>query len=463
MSFWGSLNKWGHSVSKKIEQTTKHVANDFKKVEKTIQQAEKKAESVTKQIVKDTIQISQKAKEAFQRAEKQIEKAGKHIANDVKKAEKAVHQTINHVEKKVEQITKQALEDTVHISHKAQTAFREAEKKTEQMTKQIVHHAKKTTSETVHSVKQTLKDTEKAMERGTHQLEKKAGLAVKQSAHDIMNIGQRAEKTVLSVAKRTEQSWHNFKKHPMESTKEFVTGAGDAALSDMTLNVVQKRSDYRKHPTAYKAGQVFGHAVATIAGVMETTGSVAIGTGGMVLNATGIGAVIGTPATAIAAAGVTHGATLTATGSTNFAKSAKELYQRMSRSEGSSGGVSKGNVKHTGKSQLEQNKAKGDAFEKEVVNKISSDPNNINVRQQITVKTKSGVRTRIDIVSKNSQTGQIQCVECKASPTAPLTKNQKKAFPEIEQSGATVVGKGKAPYTGGTKIPPTKVEIIRKK
>ncbi len=34
--------------------------------------------------------------------------------------------------------------------------------------------------------------------------------------------------------------------------------------------------------------------------------------------------------------------------------------------------------------------------------------------------------------------------------------------PEIEQSGATVVGKGKAPYTGGTKIPPTKVEIIRK-
>ncbi|NNU96249.1 hypothetical protein [Anoxybacillus sp. EFIL] len=126
-------------------------------------------------------------------------------------------------------------------------------------------------------------------------------------------------------------------------------------------------------------------------------------------------------------------------------------------------GVSKGNVKHTGKSQLEQNKAKGDAFEKEVVNKISSDPNNINVRQQITVKTKSGVRTRIDIVSKNSQTGQIQCVECKASPTAPLTKNQKKAFPEIEQSGATVVGKGKAPYTGGTKIPPTKVEIIRKK
>jgi filamentous hemagglutinin len=54
-------------------------------------------------------------------------------------------------------------------------------------------------------------------------------------------------------------------------------------------------------------------------------------------------------------------------------------------------------------------------------------------------------------------------VECKASPTAPLTKNQKKAFPEIEQTGATVVGKGKPPYTNGTRIPPTTVQIDRKK
>ncbi|KHF30063.1 hypothetical protein LR68_01189 [Anoxybacillus sp. BCO1] len=207
---------------------------------------------------------------------------------------------------------------------------------------------RKTTSETVHSVKQTLKDTEKAMERGTHQLEKKAGLVVKQSAHDIMNIGQRAEKTVLSVAKHTEQSWHSFKKHPIESTKEFVTGAGDAALSDMTLNVVQKRSDYRKHPTAYKAGQAFGHAVATIAGVMETTGSVAIGAGGMVLNATGAGAVIGTPATVVAAVGVAQGTGLATTGGTGFVKSAKELYQQMSRSDG----VSRGRGKESSKTSI---------------------------------------------------------------------------------------------------------------
>ncbi|AZD60313.1 hemagglutinin/hemolysin-related protein [Pseudomonas chlororaphis subsp. aurantiaca] len=42
-----------------------------------------------------------------------------------------------------------------------------------------------------------------------------------------------------------------------------------------------------------------------------------------------------------------------------------------------------------------------------------------------------------------------------------MTKNQKKAFPEVEKTGATVVGKGKPGFPGGTTIPPTRVEIIR--
>ncbi|EPW3854497.1 hypothetical protein QZJ98_13645 [Acinetobacter baumannii] len=53
------------------------------------------------------------------------------------------------------------------------------------------------------------------------------------------------------------------------------------------------------------------------------------------------------------------------------------------------------------------------------------------------------------------------CIECKASETAPLTKNQTKAFPEISKSGATIVGKGKDGFSGGTKIPPTEVIISR--
>ena len=52
--------------------------------------------------------------------------------------------------------------------------------------------------------------------------------------------------------------------------------------------------------------------------------------------------------------------------------------------------------------------------------------------------------------------------ECKSSDTAPLTPNQKIAFPEIEQSGGVVVGKGKAGIPGGTVIPPgTKVKVRR--
>lgn len=53
--------------------------------------------------------------------------------------------------------------------------------------------------------------------------------------------------------------------------------------------------------------------------------------------------------------------------------------------------------------------------------------------------------------------------EYRASSTAPLTKNQKVAFPEILESGGTVLDKGKPPFYGGPEIPPTKINIIRKK
>ncbi|WP_445613034.1 hypothetical protein [Geobacillus sp. YF-1] len=238
---------------------------------------------------------------------------------------------------------------------------------------------------------------------------------------------------------------------------EFVKGAGEAALQDGTYNLAH-RPYHSPHPVAYGWGQMTGHAVSTVAGVVKTAGAIPLTAAGIALSGTGVGAAVGAPATAIAAMGAAHGADLATTGSSHFVQHANELYQRMSRGEG----VSEKAVKGTGSSQAKQNKAKGDAFEQEVINKISSEPAN-NVRQQITVKTKSGVKTRIDIISTNSQTGQIRCIECKASSTAPLTKNQKKAFPEIEQSGAIVVGKGKTPYNGGTKISPTKIEIIRKK
>src|SRR5215203_3153125 len=48
------------------------------------------------------------------------------------------------------------------------------------------------------------------------------------------------------------------------------------------------------------------------------------------------------------------------------------------------------------------------------------------------------------------------------SKDAPLTPNQTKGFPEIEQSGGSVVGAGKPGFPGGTTIPPMPVDIVRK-
>ena len=76
------------------------------------------------------------------------------------------------------------------------------------------------------------------------------------------------------------------------------------------------------------------------------------------------------------------------------------------------------------------------------------------------VKTQSGKKIRLDAMGFDAN-GKIRCTECKATPTAPLSKNQKAAIPGIAETGATVVVKGKLGIPGGTQIPPTDVDIIR--
>jgi hypothetical protein len=108
--------------------------------------------------------------------------------------------------------------------------------------------------------------------------------------------------------------------------------------------------------------------------------------------------------------------------------------------------------------QLEKNKAAGAAFEEEAYGGFSEEMEESG--QQITIKTESGTRTRLDMIGKDAN-GDIACVECKASETAPLTRNQKRAFPELEQTGGRIMGKGKPGFPGGSQIPPTRVEILR--
>jgi RHS repeat-associated protein len=104
------------------------------------------------------------------------------------------------------------------------------------------------------------------------------------------------------------------------------------------------------------------------------------------------------------------------------------------------------------------NRVAGEAFERQVVEQLSR--TQTGVVQQVTVRTSSGVRTRLDALGRDAS-GAIRCTECKSSATASLTKNQSAAFPEIKQSGAVVVGRGKPGFPGGTQIPPTKVDVIR--
>ena len=108
-------------------------------------------------------------------------------------------------------------------------------------------------------------------------------------------------------------------------------------------------------------------------------------------------------------------------------------------------------------STIQQNAAKGAAFEKAIKPVLESEQTG--VVQNLTVKTESGVKTTVDFAGRES--GQVVLTEAKSSATARLTKNQAKAFPEIKQTGCTVCGKGKPGFPGGTKIPPTKVKVVR--
>lgn len=110
---------------------------------------------------------------------------------------------------------------------------------------------------------------------------------------------------------------------------------------------------------------------------------------------------------------------------------------------------------------LAENRANGKAFESEQIDVIKKKWG-IAV-EQITIRTNSGTKTRVDTMGIDKQ-GNIRMAEFKSSATAPLTKNQKIAFPEIYNSGGVVVGKGKGMFTEGYKIPTgIEIEIIRPK
>ena len=108
-------------------------------------------------------------------------------------------------------------------------------------------------------------------------------------------------------------------------------------------------------------------------------------------------------------------------------------------------------------STVGDNKIIGDSYRDEIFNKYKN--KGLEPEKEVLVETSSGIRTRIDVL--HTRNGNIRCTECKASLNAPLTKNQKLAFPEIEKSGAVVISDTPT-YSKGTIIKPHKVIIERK-
>ncbi len=110
---------------------------------------------------------------------------------------------------------------------------------------------------------------------------------------------------------------------------------------------------------------------------------------------------------------------------------------------------------------LEKNRTNGKIYEQQEFAKFKAQ--NSNAVEQVTIKTKSGVKTRVDAIGIDAN-GNIIINEFKSSATASLTTNQKIAFDEIMKEGGTVVGEGKGIFKGGFKIPAgTEIKIIRPK
>ena len=109
--------------------------------------------------------------------------------------------------------------------------------------------------------------------------------------------------------------------------------------------------------------------------------------------------------------------------------------------------------------RFEMSKERGRVFEEKNFTKMKKKYDN--AQTQITIETPSGTRTKVDGIAQ-TKNGKIIIEESKSSLTAPLTKNQKVAFPEIFESGGVVKGAGKGLFKGGFQIPPgTKVTVIR--
>ena len=82
------------------------------------------------------------------------------------------------------------------------------------------------------------------------------------------------------------------------------------------------------------------------------------------------------------------------------------------------------------------------------------------VAREVTIDTPSGVRVRVDLVTKTIN-GTLRFIDAKFGPKAQFTDNQKIGYPEISKAGGKIVGdklKGQG-LKDGAKLDPTEVLV----
>ncbi|TDL48861.1 hypothetical protein QJQ58_17090 [Paenibacillus dendritiformis] len=129
------------------------------------------------------------------------------------------------------------------------------------------------------------------------------------------------------------QQMANELKYAADVGGEVVLGAADAVVEDYSFRLMSK--EYASnHPKARKTGELIGHLITTVAGVLEMGGAVLGGGAGVTLSGTGVLSPVGVAVTAKSVALAGHGAGVTYQGLSNTGETLNELYQ-MFKSEGS--------------------------------------------------------------------------------------------------------------------------------
>lgn len=160
--------------------------------------------------------------------------------------------------------------------------------------------------------------------------------AASQSTYDKWNkMTENAKNTAihlgneaLQTAKNTATTIKNAAVETAKTTVAFTTGVMDAVSETATYNTYKGKVP-SGYGNSYYGGKVVGNAAVTVGGAIETLAGGSLFGGGIVLDATGVGAIPGAAANVAGAAIATHGATVATTGAANLGKDAKNLYNNI--------------------------------------------------------------------------------------------------------------------------------------